>query len=57
MLMKPTLQQQPLPTIFSETSLANRACAEIYNLWRRYLSHTDALEQAEQFAQRCGASL
>lgn len=28
------------------------ACEAIYSQWRRYLSHADALDQAEQFAAR-----
>ena len=31
----------------------NDACDEIYRRWRRYLSHDEALEQAQQFARRC----
>ena len=29
------------------------ACAAIYQNWRRYLPHHEALEQAAQFARRC----
>jgi hypothetical protein len=35
-----------------ETGVIN-ACVEIYRRWRHYVSHEEALEQAQQFARRC----